>query len=184
MKSSLKSFLGVLKDVQHISALLVKGAIAAPLVAAWVKLGPPPAMLIGFLTTCAEVLTIILIFDAWTQGKKRTLQRAFPYTMAAFFVGIFVSISLLYWFSDLPPGRNLRIIEGFVLRDDLKAVVTSTYTEQDALRDAEYDPYQVWQRWSVVSMIVLLSVLWTATFSALASCLAIFVLKYRGSKLG
>jgi hypothetical protein len=180
----LRNFFELLKDLRHVSGWLVKGALATPIVVAWIKVGPPPSMLMGLLATCAQILTIITVFDAWNNGKKRRLQKLLPYAILAFFVTLFFSTSLLYLFSYVPPGRELRIVEGFVLRNDIKEVLTETYTAQDALRDAEYDPYQVWQNWSVVSTVVVLCALWTFAFSALATALTIFVLKNRDPKRG
>jgi hypothetical protein len=181
MAAALGQFAKVLKDVRELEGLLVKGVLAVPLVGAWVKLGPPPPTTTGILTSIAEALAIIWAFHVASSLESPALRRRFRASLVLFALGITVSISLLLLFTDSLPGRDTKIIEGFSLRDDVAKLITPSYTVYDALRDSEYDPYQVWNKWSVVFMTVALYSIWTFTFCTLATGLTLFAVQ-RGKR--
>jgi hypothetical protein len=175
-QSGLNQFRLVLTNFRQLSALAVKGAVAAPAIAAWIKIGPPPATLLAVLTPVLELIALVWVFHFWFFSETKALNVRMKIAFVCFSIGLVSSLILVEQFTVFPgPGRD-RVIEGFILRPDVKPILTATYTSEDALRDHEFDPMQVWTRESVTTLRVLLPFFWMLTFVAFSIFLAVFII--------
>src|SRR5690348_5171955 len=99
MVSSLKEFRAVFADFRSTASLAVKGSLAVPLVAAWVKLGPPPRTLVALLTPLAQMLALIWAFHFWGRRPQRRLNPLMRLSLVAFCILLGLALFLNYEFT-------------------------------------------------------------------------------------
>lgn len=173
--NGLSEFKQVLSDFRQMSSLAVKGVVAAPLADVWLRYGPPPAAGIAVLTSVMEFAAIVWVFQAWHTAKEQVLLLRMRWALGCFCICLAASLVLLSNFSVSPgPGRE-RVIEGATIRPEVAALLGSTYSAEDALRESEYDAAKVWTNASVTAMRTLVTALWVATFVSLAIYLMVFI---------
>jgi hypothetical protein len=177
-RTGLQEFRKVWTDVRDLSALAVKGTIAAPAINLWVKLGPPPTPAVSALTSVAAFLSVIYTFHFWFSLARKKLDTRMRICLITFCIALASSAMLLEVFTLGPPHRD-RIVTGYSLRPDVKPVIKNTFTARDALQGAEYDPYEVWTRASIAVVHVALVTCWIITFVALSVFLSSFVIVQR-----
>src|SRR5690349_11838285 len=90
--TGISEFKEVLSDFKQLSSLALKGAVAAPLANAWLKIGPPPAKAIGALTTLVEFVAVVFVFQVWFNGNQRKLQSRMLIALGIFLVGLLSSL--------------------------------------------------------------------------------------------
>ena len=99
--------------------------------------------------------------------------------LVLFCIGIVTSLALLWLFTATPGQGRARVVEGFSVRSDVKPLINSSYTPEQALRESEYDPAKVWTKESLISVQLSIIVIWMATFTFLAVYLTIFIILQR-----
>jgi len=179
VSTGLAEFKAVLSDFRQLASLALKGAIAAPLADIWLKLGPPPARNIGTLAALLEFLAVIWVFQSWFDANDRSLRLRMNIALGLFVISLASSLILLERFSVSPGEGRERIIEGYSLRPDMKTLVTSSYTAEQALQESEYDPEKVWTKQSIVALRTVISGLWILAFACFAVYLTVFVILQR-----
>lgn len=177
--NGLTEFRAVLSDFRQLGSLALKGAIAAPLADIWLKIGPPPSRSIGMLATLLEFLAVIWVFQFWFDAEDRSLRLRMKVALGVFIVSLPSSLVLLERFSVSPGQDKDRVIEGYALQPDVKTLVTSSYTPEQALRESEYDPEKVWTRQSIVVLRAIISGLWILAFVCFAVYLTVFIILQR-----
>lgn len=175
----LSEFKEVLADFRDLHSIALKAAIAVPLADAWLKLGPPPSKLVGALTSLMEFIVVVWVFQFWSDVQDRGLRIRMKIALALFLISIVSALLLLQRFTVSPGQGRERVIEGLYLRPDVKSLVDTSYTPEEALRDSEYDPDQVWTRESIVLLRTLITVTWIASFVFLAIYLNVFIILQR-----
>jgi hypothetical protein len=177
--AGLSEFKEVLADFRQLSSLALKGVVAAPLVDLWLRLGPPPVKSIAVLTSLMEFLAVVWVFQFLYNDKERKLNVRMKVALGLFCVGIVSSLVLMGKFTVSPGEGQERVIEGWYIRSDIKPLVDSSYTPEQALRDSEYDPDRVWTKESVVVLRTLITIVWIASFNCLAVYLTVFIILQR-----
>lgn len=177
--SGMSEFKSVIADFRQLGSLALKGVVTAPWVDLLVKIGPPPAQVVALLTSLFEFVVILWGFHFWSGMDGGKLNRRMKVALAMFCVGMLASLMLLARFTVSPGKGRERVIEGWTVRADVKPIINSSYTPEQALRDSEYDPDQVWTSTSVAAMRVLITGLWLATFASFAGYLTAFIMQHR-----
>jgi len=177
--SGIDEFKRMAVDFRDLGSLAVKGVVALPLLTAWTKLGPPPHQLVAILSSLAALLTIIWMYHFYRTASIRRLQFNMKIALGCFCLGAVLSLFLFESFTVQGKQDAQRIVVGFKLRPEVAAIMTTRYSEWDALRDAEYDPFMVWTKESISIMRVLLPVCWILTFALLACYTVSFVIAQR-----
>ena len=177
--TGLSEFREVLSDFQQLKSLALKGAIAAPLIDIWLKLGPPPPKAIGVFTTLVEFLALVWVFQFWSDTEERSLRVRMRGALCIFLIGLVSSLVLLDRFTVSPGKGRDRVVEGYSLRPDVKRIVGESYTAEEALSGSEYDPDKVWTRESIALLRALITATWMATFSGFAVYLTVFIILQR-----
>lgn len=172
-------FKEVLTDFQQLGSLALMGAVAAPLADIWLKLGPPPAEVIGVLTALVEFVAVVYVFQFWSNTKERKLRVRMLIALGIFLVGLVSSFGLLQRFTVSPGQGRDRVVEGYSLRSDVKPIVNESYTPEQALRESEYDPDKVWTKESIAVLRALITVTWMSTFAGFAVYLTVFIILQR-----
>lgn len=177
--TGLSEFKEILLDFRRLGSLALKGGVAVPLADMLLKLGPPPSKTVSGLTSLVEFVSVVWIFQFWFAADERKLRVRMRIALALFLVGLVGSFSLLERFSVSPGQGRERIIEGLLMRSDVKPIINESYTSEQALADSEYDPEKVWTKESVVILRTLITFIWVATFACFAVYLTVFIILQR-----
>ena len=177
--TGLSEFKEVLADFQQLGSLALKGVVAAPLADLWLKLGPPPVRPIAVLTSLMEFVTVVWVFQFWYSLKERGLNIRMKLALGFFVLGLVSSLVLLGRFTVSPGEGREKVVEGWSIRPDVRPLLDSSYTAEQALRDSEYDPDRVWTKESVVVVRTSITIVWVATFDCLAVYLTLFLILQR-----
>jgi hypothetical protein len=176
-KSGLGEFRDVISDYKTVGPWAIGGAVFVPLVDYVVKIGPPWPPGLAIITAVAEFLVLLAAFHfGFRSGYKRVSWRIIVgVVVLVFFFGpyLYLSSSFVYSFD------NERMVKGFVVRPDVKPLITPDYTADDALADSEYRAETVWTRGSITSMRLILLALWLVGFCGLSLAIASFVIYQR-----
>lgn len=172
----LQEFKSVLKDFRDLGALAVKGTVAVPLLNVWLKFGPPPMAAIAVLTSAVQFLSVMWAYHFWLNLEPKRLNHRMRFCVALFLVGLLGFGVLLKRFTIQPKSNGEVVVEGYVLRSDVQLLIGPNYDPLDALREAQYDPSQVWTAGSITVIHLLLVVCWLASFAAVALFLSAFLL--------
>lgn len=180
-KTGLDEFRAALGDYKSVASLAMAGGVVAPLADYAIGLGPPWPWAGGvpISTSIVELLTLICVFHFWSRsGRKRSsLQMILLLSLLVVFFGSYLYFNSAYIYFS--PGDDQKHVKGFTIRDDVKPLISSDYTPDDALRDAEYRAEEVWTASSITTMRLTLLSLWLASFICLSAAIASFVLYHR-----
>lgn len=175
----LAEFREVLGDFRKPGPLGLKAAVVAPFLGLWKEIGAPPTAIVPALTTVAEVVALVAMFQFWRHKPVPKLETRMKVALVCLVAGFIASLALVWHFTVSPGAGRERVVEGLRLRSDIAPLIGSTYSPEEALRDNEYDATQVWTKTSVTAMRVLVPAVWLATFVALAVYLGLFVMIQR-----
>jgi beta-lactamase regulating signal transducer with metallopeptidase domain len=177
--TALKEFKEVLLDFRQLASLALKGAVAAPLIDLWLRVGPIPTKPVAVLSSLVEFLAVVWVFQFCRDTSERKLKIRMNAALGFFFVGMVLSLFLLWTFTVSPGQRRDRVVEGFSIRPDIKPLINTSYTAEQAIRESEYDAEKVWTKESIVAMQTAIIVIWIATFAFVAVYLTIFIILQR-----
>jgi len=180
--TGLQEFKQVLKNFRELSSLTVKGTVAVPLLNVWLRFGPPPTAAVAVLTSGVQFLAVMWTFHFWHGMPRKTLNHRMRLCAALFVAGLIASGVLLEQFTIRPRPNQELVVEGYTLRSDVQPLVGPNYTALDALREAQYDPSQVWTRASIAAIHVLLIISWTGAFVAVAMFISSFLMLQRAGR--
>jgi hypothetical protein len=184
MASGLKEFREVFADFKGTASLAMKGALAVPLVAAWVNLGPPPKQLVALLTPLAQLLALIWVFHFWGRLPAKRLDRRMKASLAGFCLLGVLSLFLNHQFTYTRGDGVAPLVEGFQIRQDVLPVLRADYTAEDALRGSQFDAEEIWTKGSVAVMRVTLPGFWVTSYVCLSVYLAAFIISHRRAARG
>jgi len=177
--TGMSEFKDVMADFGQLSSLALKGVVTAPLIDLWLRLGPPPAKSMAILTSLFEFVVVVWGFHFWSSIDIQKLNKRMKIALCIFCVGLISSLFLMSMFTVSPGVGRDRVIEGWAVRTDVKPVLNTSYSSEQALRDGEFDPTAVWTATSVATMRILITVVWLVTFAALAGYLTTFIMLER-----
>jgi hypothetical protein len=96
-----------------------------------------------------------------------------------FCCGVLLTGVLIAGFTTRPRRDKDRIVHGFIVRDEIRPLISPTYTTADALRDAEFDSFRVWTAVSIVIVHVVLVMSWLLVFVGSACFVTLFIISRR-----
>jgi hypothetical protein len=149
---ALEEFKEVLSDFRQLASLALKGAVAAPLVDIWLRMGPSPTKSVAVLSSLTEFVAVVWVFQSWRDVKDRKLKGWMKAALSLFCVGITGSLILLWSFTVLPGQGRERVVEGFALLPSVKPLISTSYSPKQALRESEYDADKIWTKPSIVDV--------------------------------
>lgn len=174
--NGLQEFKQLLKSFRELGGLAVKGTVAAPLLNVWLKFGPPPTAAIAVLTSAVQFLAVVWAFHFWHGIERKNLDRRMRICVGLLLTGLIAFGVLLKQFTIRPQPKAELVVEGYALRDDVQPLIGLGFKPEDALRDAQYEPSQVWTVTSITVIHVLLVLSWLTSFAAVALFLSAFLL--------
>jgi|SRR5215213_2143637 len=179
--TGLDEFRAALFDYKSISSWAMDGSVVVPLLDHVTRLGPPwPwAGTVPIITSIAELLTLICVFHFWSRSGRERTNRKLVVLIVLLLIsfGAYLYVNSAYTFSS--PVDDEKRVKGFVVRDDVKRVITSDFAVDDALQGAEFRPEEVWTSSSITAMRLTLLFLWLLSFVSLSTAIGTFVLYQR-----
>ena len=181
---ALDNFLSFVADFKGVAALIAKAALIAPFAGLILNIGPPwpTKTAVPTLTALCEVFVLIYIFQFLTPLSKKRLEKR----LRLFFLLLVISFVLyvfLYSFYVVDiPLTNERDVIGFIMRPEIANSALPGQTAGDLLQGYEWDPFGVWEGWTINTMRVSLLLSWILFFVGIAGCMAIFVSLQRKAK--
>lgn len=175
----LKEFRSVLGDFKTLSSLGMKGAAIAPAAALWMHIGLPSPPLIALITSIMVLATQAWVFQSWYQMPPSRLKRRMKLCAAAVAVSFLSFMGLIAAFTVEVGAKGSRVIEGYVVRSDVKPLLGPAYTASNALRDSAYDAAEVWTRGSILTVTLGLESIWIMAFICFAAFLSAFIILQR-----
>ena len=177
--NGMREFKEVLKNFKELGALAIKGTVAAPLLNLWAKIGPPPSATISMLTSVAQFLAVMWAFHFWQGSSVKALNRRMKGCAVVFCASLLFSGIMIQQFTSRPaPDRDL-VVHGYLLRPEIQKLIGPSYRITDALRDAEFDPFQVWTGESILITHTLLVLSWMGAFVSIGIFVSLFVIVQR-----
>jgi hypothetical protein len=182
---ALENFFGFVSDFKGVAALIGKVALIAPFTTLLLNIGPPwpTRTAVPALTSLCEVFVLIYIFQFFTPLTKKALGKR----LRLFFlllVGSFILYISLYSFFvfDIPLTKD-RDLKGFIVQPAIAQLVGPGRSLENLLEGAEWDPFNIWEGWTIYTTRVGLLLSWVLFFVGIAGCIAVFVtLQRKGVK--
>ena len=177
---ALDNFLSFVSDFKGVAALIAKAALLAPFATLILNIGPPwPAKTaVPALTALCEVFVLIYIFQFFTRLSKKKLD-----TRLRLYFGLLVASFVVYLFMYsffVFEVNNDRDVKGFILLPAVASqVAKGVDTPEELLRGAEWDPFVIWEGWTIYAMRAALLLSWILFFVAIAGSIAVFVTAQR-----
>jgi len=187
-RNGLDEFKEVISDYRSALAYVLGGTVALPLADYLVKIGPPWPPWIAVLTSCAELLVMIAVFQHVYGLAAAKARRVTSGLIALSAVSSVVFLGLSSALVESYDSGRVRVVTGFLVRAEtertLEAVrkTNPSYNEKDALQGSEYDPKRVWQSWTVDVARVAVCSVWLVLFCAISGAVASFVVAQRSRK--
>lgn len=156
----------VLRDFRALTSWQVHGTLVLPLTDFITKVGPPWPPYSPLWTMLVETLVLIVLFHYNYKANKKELRRIFHRSLifTCVFAFLFLIGSSKFILESKGGSRDLK---GFILREEVKVVISPVFTEDKALEGAEWDPTKVWTIWSITFVRVGLFVTWLCFFGGL-----------------
>jgi hypothetical protein len=177
--SSLAEFRSVFADFRDLSALGLKGIIVAPISAVWLKTGLPLPSVMALATSVLVLVAQVWTFQAWYKLPVPRLRKRIPITAMAVVISLLAFIVLLVLFTVQPVKGEDRVVEGWIVRSNVKPLLNSDYTEENALRDSQYEAKEIWTTFSIGVTTAALQVTWIGAFTAFSAFLSTFIILQR-----
>jgi hypothetical protein len=179
VRGGVADFSHLIQDFRTTQSLLYKGLITVPVVAIWLRLGPPNNYLASATLSVLELLVLIFAFATWYAKPLRSLKLRLVVSLSLCFAGL-VGLFLFaeYFTVNTGKGRD-RVVIGSTVRSEILPLLGPDYTVRDALRDSEYDAEKVWTTSSVHLISTLYEMDWVITIVTFTSTLASFTILQR-----
>lgn len=91
----------------------------------------------------------------------------------------FVVYLFLYSFFVFDAPNGERDVKGFVLLSPMATQVAKGDTPEYLLSGAEWDPFVIWEGWTIYTTRAALLLSWILFFVGIAGCMAVFVATQR-----
>jgi hypothetical protein len=167
-----------------VAALIAKAALIAPFAALILNIGPPwPAKTaVPALTALCEVFVLIYIFQFFTRLSRKKLDNRLRLFFVLLVVSFVTYIVLYSFFVFDITLTNERDVKGFIVLPAIASQIARGGTTEALLSGAEWDPFAIWEGWTIYSTRVGLLLSWILFFVGIAGCMAVFVTAQRSAR--
>lgn len=150
--------------LQNLVKVLAIGAAfaAIPLFASLAALQPPWPPAIGHVSAGLVLLASLFAWE-WTRGARRVHRRRWILTATVLTLAGLIGYLILYsMFVETLADEDVRLIRGYECTADARLVYGAACPDLpgDALRDAEWNPLNLWTRSSITVVRLLLTASW------------------------
>lgn len=174
---ALENFLSFVSDFKGVAALIAKAALIAPFATLILNIGPPwPAKTaVPALTALCEVFVLIYIFQFFTPLSKKKLGKRLRLYFGLLVISFILYVFLYSFFVFDITLTNERDVKGFVVHPTIAKKIDSGETLENLLEGAEWDPFNIWEGWTIYATRAGLLLSWILFFVGIAGSMAIFV---------
>jgi hypothetical protein len=174
---ALDRFFSFVSDFKGVAALAAKLALIAPFATLVLNIGPPwpTATAVPTLTALSELFVLIYIFQFYSTISTRRLGNRLRLFFLQLIASFVVYVSLYSFFVFDVPLTHERDVKGFIVQPAIAQMVGPGRGLEKLLEGAEWDPFNIWQGWSIYATRVTLLLSWIFFFVGIAGCIAVFV---------
>jgi hypothetical protein len=174
---ALKDFYSFVSDFRGVAALIGKAALVAPFATLLLNIGPPwPAKTaVPALTSLCQVFVLIYIFQFATPLAKKRLGTRLRLFFGQLVISFVVYVFLYSFFVFDIRLTHDRDVKGFVIRPAIAKLVGPQHTLESLLEGAGWDPFNIWESWTIYTARLALLFSWILFFVGIAGCIAVFV---------
>ena len=178
---ALDNFLGFVSDFKGVAALIAKVALIAPFGTLLLNIGPPwPAKTaVPALTALCEVFVLIYIFQFLTPLSKKRLGRRLRLFFGLLVISFVLYLFLYSFFVFDITLTHERDVKGFIVQPAIARMVGPGRSLENLLEGAEWDPFNIWEGWTIYTTRAGLLLSWILFFVGIAGCMAAFVTMQR-----
>jgi hypothetical protein len=167
----------ILREVRSLGTWAAATAAAAPLVDLITRVGPPTPEGMPFITSFAVLVSILFAVQYWS-ARSRAVKARMRRALLTGIIGFIFYIFAFSCFVVRVPGGV--VSTGIVVKPSVARLLGPHYSTRDALKDAEFEPRDVWEEWSVGLVEVSLVLTWLTMASSVALFIGGFsVLQYQ-----
>lgn len=151
--------------------------IICPLTEHYFLLQPPWPKGMPALTLLAILGSLLACLRYGTSGHRPWNHAYLGRSGAVFLVALLTYLVLLHKCVFEIPSTHERILIGFNIKPNIVGLLNASYTTEDALRGAEYDPFAVWTEASILLARFATVVTWLVVQGSLAACAGLVVFR-------
>lgn len=184
-KNGIEEFKEVMTDFRSVTSLVAKGVVAAPFADILLRqfdvgISPPwpPGVLI--ITSVAELLVLMALFNFFFRSKAKTLDRLMIAALLLLCVTFIGYLLLFSHFTEPHPKTQKLMVLGYEpLNEDVRQAFAEGYTNEQALEENEFTPTKVWTEASITNVRIGLLLAWLVVFITLSTFIGLFVMAQR-----
>ena len=178
---ALENFLSFVSDFKGVASLIAKAALIAPFATLILNIGPPwPAKTaVPALTALCEVFVLIYIFQFFTRLSRKKLDTRLRVYFGLLVLSFVIYLFLYSFFVFDITMTNERDVKGFILLPAIASQVAKGETTESLLSGAEWDPFAIWEGWTIYATRAAMLLSWILFFVGIAGCMAVFVTAQR-----
>ncbi|MQW55267.1 hypothetical protein [Sinorhizobium meliloti] len=175
----LEEFWKVLRELRNFWSWIVASA-GLPFLAKLVEISPPWPPAIPVLTSIVTLLALILVYHFLRSANKRAISRVLGIGVGSLFLCSLIYLALLSQFTFVPPGTEVTLVKGFICSPFAATTYPNECPElsERALKEAEWDPAQLWTFYSITIVRLAIAAFWLGSFLLLSVVLASFIVYY------
>ena len=188
-RNGIEEFKEVMTDFRSVNSLVAKGAVAAPFADVIIRqfdtsISPPWPSGVLIITSIAELLVLMLIFNFFFRRKANTLDRLMVVSLVVLCLTFFGYMLLFSHFTEPHPKSHKLLVIGYEpVSQEMRQAFAEGYTNDQALEENEYVPAKIWTERSITSVRIWILLAWLVAFSSLSSFMGLFVMAQRRKKV-
>lgn len=169
-----------LKSFRELTALALKGVLAAPFLALIAKVGPPPTVAVSAITCIAIFIVILWVFHFWYGLSRTRMNLRMKIALSLGAICLCATGVTTELFVRVRPSTGERIVIGYTPLPPVSRLIQPAYGLNDALQDHQFQPEFVYTKASLAVAHTILVISWLATFTSFGMFIACFVLSHIG----
>jgi hypothetical protein len=184
-RNGLEEFKEVMADFRSLTSLATKGAVAVPFADLVLRqfdtgISPPwpPGILI--ITSIAELLTLIFVFNFFFKSTRKALNKLMLALITVLCLSFVGYLYLFSTYTEKHPKTKQAVILGYEpVNNDIKQAFAEGYTVNQMLEENEFAPEKIWTQNSITIIRIVILLVWLVVFVSFSSFVASFVMLQR-----
>lgn len=138
----------------------------------------PPGVLI--ITSIAELLVLMALFNFFIRSEAKTLDRLIIATLLMLCLTFIGYLVLFSHFTEPHPRTQKLMVLGYEpLNEDVRQTFAEGYTNEQALEENEFTPTKIWTNRSITNVRIGILLVWLIAFIRLSVFIGLFVISQR-----
>lgn len=180
-RTGLDEFKDVLKDFRGLSLWAVGAGVVAPFITAFLDVTPPWPKGVASVTAVVELITLICAFQFFGSVRRERLNRLMIWALAVGVVTGLAYLVLFLRFTFQIPTTKVVAASGFSCTPEALEVYRGVCPSpgKEVLASVQYEAAEIWQSWSIDTILISLLSVWMVCFCALSLFVGLFVIFQR-----